>query len=283
MKTRQMFILGVLGLSALTVQAQNANLGTGAGTAGGTNNANIGFQTHYASPQENLRPTTGNAFLGYQAGKVNAGNYNTLLGYQAGYQSGSILSGSNNVFIGSNVGAGVTTESNRLMIDNSSTTTPTIFGDFTTKKVGIGGFSSFPASAGGVNVSGYKLFVKGGILTEEVRVNLSTNWADYVFAEGYQLPTLEQVEQQIKAKGHLFNVPSAKTIKEDGIELGEMAKIQQEKIEELTLYLIEQHKMNQKQSEEITELRAMITKSAAEVATLQAALQQASTKVTEQK
>ncbi|MEO8236903.1 MAG: hypothetical protein ABI576_02260 [Flavobacterium sp.] len=130
-------------------------------------------------------------------------------------------------------------------------------------KVCIGGinttfFGDFPTTASGANVSSYGLFVKGGILAEEVRVSLRSTWADYVFLEGYKLPTLEEVETQIKETGHLWNVPSAKEIKEKGIELGEMSKIQQEKIEELTLYLIEQNKINQAQNKEIAELKAML-------------------------
>jgi hypothetical protein len=117
---------------------------------------------------------------------------------------------------------------------------------------------TFPTTAGAINVSNYKLFVKGGILTEEVRVALATTWADYVFNKDYKLPTLEAVEKQIQDKGHLFNVPSAAQVKQDGIELGEMAKIQQEKIEELTLYIIQQNKLNQKQSQEIAELKAIV-------------------------
>ena len=130
-------------------------------------------------------------------------------------------------------------------------------------KVGIGGdnvtpFGNFPTTAGIVNISNYNLFVKGGILTEEVRVNLQTTWADYVFAKDYKLPTLKEVEKHIVEKGHLINVPSAKKVKENGIELGEMAKIQQEKIEELTLYVIEQNKINEKQKLEIDELKIQI-------------------------
>lgn len=124
-------------------------------------------------------------------------------------------------------------------------------------KVGIGGsdstpFGNFPTNSGGVNVSGYNLFVKGGILTDELRV--STTWADYVFAKEYKLPTLQEVEKHIQEKGHLINVPSAKQVEEDGIELGEMAKIQQEKIEELTLYIIEQNKINEAQNKLILQL-----------------------------
>ncbi|MCY1248252.1 hypothetical protein D9M72_616630 [compost metagenome] len=60
-----------------------------------------------------------------------------------------------------------------------------------------------------------------------------------------------------------MNVPSAKQVEQDGISVGEMAKIQQEKIEELTLYIIEQNKINEKQAEELKELREMVQSLAA--------------------
>ena len=109
----------------------------------------------------------------------------------------------------------------------------------TSGKVGVG-TTNFPTTIGGANISAYKLFVKGGILTEEVRVR--TGWADYVFDKNYNLKSLDQVEKYIAENGHLPNVPSAQTVAEEGIELGDIAKIQQEKIEELTLYLIQQKK-----------------------------------------
>jgi hypothetical protein len=89
-------------------------------------------------------------------------------------------------------------------------------------------------------------------------VSLTNTWADYVFKKDYKLPTLQEVEKQIQEKGHLFNVPSAQQVKNDGIELGEMAKIQQEKIEELTLYIIQQNKENEKQNKEIEELKVLV-------------------------
>lgn len=111
--------------------------------------------------------------------------------------------------------------------------------------MGIGAVGAFPINAGGVSVSNYRLFVTSGILTDEVRVNLSNvagTWADYVFNKDYDLKPLAEVEKFITKNGHLPNVHSAAQVKEDGIALGEMAKIQQEKIEELTLYLIQQNK-----------------------------------------
>lgn len=129
-------------------------------------------------------------------------------------------------------------------------------------KVGLG-FSTgnhFPTSSGAVDVSNYKLFVKGGILTEEVRVSLNSTWADYVFKNDYKLPSLTEVENHIKENGHLINVPSAKEVKENGIEMGEMFKIQQEKIEELTLYIIELNKTKEKQNALIEKLEARLNK-----------------------
>lgn len=83
----------------------------------------------------------------------------------------------------------------------------------------------------------YRLAVKGKIRAEEIKVE--TGWADYVFEDDYDLPTLEEVEKHIMEKGHLINIPSAKEVKENGIQLGEMNKLLLEKIEELTLYVIE--------------------------------------------
>jgi len=84
-----------------------------------------------------------------------------------------------------------------------------------------------------------KLAVNGLIHTKEVKVDL-TGWPDYVFEKDYALMPLEDVEKHINEKGHLPSVPSAKEVEENGVKLGEMNKKLLEKVEELTLYLIEQ-------------------------------------------
>ncbi|MEP5340002.1 MAG: hypothetical protein ABJL44_07350 [Algibacter sp.] len=89
---------------------------------------------------------------------------------------------------------------------------------------------------------GYKLGVKGRIITEEVKVATYANWSDFVFAKDYNLPTLKEVEQHIKEKGHLENIPNAEAVKKDGFFLGEMDAKLLQKIEELTLYIINQEK-----------------------------------------
>lgn len=89
-----------------------------------------------------------------------------------------------------------------------------------------------------------KLAVKGDIHAQEVKVDLNGAVApDYVFKEGYDIKSLDEVEHYIKQNGHLPNIPSAEEMEEHGLELGEMNLKLLEKIEELTLYLIEQQRV----------------------------------------
>jgi len=87
-----------------------------------------------------------------------------------------------------------------------------------------------------------KLTVKGNIHAEEVKVDLSVPGPDYVFKEDYDLKSLDEVQEYIQAHGHLPNIPSAEEMEENGVQLGEMNMKLLEKIEELTLYSIEQKK-----------------------------------------
>lgn len=239
----------------------DANLFLGA-NSGGANTS--GDYNIFLGRNAGLNHTSGfgNILIGDASGDaLGSGNSNTIIGRGAG----AYIEGSGNIVIGTDAGPASST-SNQLFIDNEETDTPLIWGDLSSNllkfngKVGIGGVTTFPATAGGVNVSTYKLFVKGGILTEEVRVSPGTGWADYVFAKSYQLPTLQEVEKHIAEKGHLINVPSGKQIEQDGIAIGEMAKIQQEKIEELTLYIIDQNKINEKQALLIEQLTQRLEK-----------------------
>ncbi|MDP5201623.1 hypothetical protein [Flavobacterium sp. DG2-3] len=86
-----------------------------------------------------------------------------------------------------------------------------------------------------------KLDVNGTIHSKEVKVDL-LNWPDYVFKKEYNLPTLEEIEQHIIKEGHLENIPTEKEVLKDGVNLGEINAKLLQKIEELTLYAIEQNK-----------------------------------------
>lgn len=86
----------------------------------------------------------------------------------------------------------------------------------------------------------YRLSVKGKVRANEVKVY--TGWADFVFEKDYNLPTLQEVEQHIEEKGHLKDIPNAKDVEKNGVYLGEMNAKLLQKIEELTLYTIQQEK-----------------------------------------
>lgn len=103
--------------------------------------------------------------------------------------------------------------------------------------------------------STYKLAVSGGILTEKVRVatNGTAFWADYVFEPTFKLKSLKEVETFIKQNKHLPDVPSTSDVTMNGIDLAETQALLLQKIEELTLYVIQQQK-------EIDKLKKRITK-----------------------
>lgn len=115
----------------------------------------------------------------------------------------------------------------------------------------------------GTTVPDAKLTVNGDIHTKEVKVDLNGAVApDYVFKEDYHLHSLEEVQAHIKEKGHLPGIPSAKEMGEEGINLKEMNLKLLEKVEELTLYTIQQQKQievileeNQQLQKEIDELK----------------------------
>ncbi len=94
------------------------------------------------------------------------------------------------------------------------------------------GATSFPTA------TSYELAVGGGVIAEEVLVQLEGAWADYVFADNYELKSLNEVENFIAREKHLPGVISAKEVAENGLNLGAMQKAQMEKIEELYLHMI---------------------------------------------
>ncbi|KQS27911.1 hypothetical protein [Dyadobacter sp. Leaf189] len=266
-----------------TYGRENTFIGANVGkkNTGGHYNVFVGSQSGKAN-------VTGgnNIFIGRESGGANTvGNNNIYLGYQSGaagidaennviigHQAGRSYAGSGNVFIGFKAGsnsAGTPTGAavdNKLIITNRTIDgKPLIEGDFANGsnpsrlilygKTGVTSSTStfvFPATTYGT----YSLFVKGGILAEAVTV--STTWADYVFDKEYKLKPLSEVEKYIQANKHLPNIPAAAEIESAGMNVGEMSRLQQEKIEELTLYLIEQQKVATAQQKEIDELKVLV-------------------------
>nr|WP_315202959.1 tail fiber protein [uncultured Flavobacterium sp.] len=123
---------------------------------------------------------------------------------------------------------------------------------------GLGGLRFFTRSGGslvenmrinsggnvgiGTSAPDEKLTVNGKIHAKEVRIDLSIPAPDYVFANDYKLKTLQEVEAYIKENSHLPEIPSAQEIDKNGLMLAEMNMSLLKKIEELTLYAIEQKK-----------------------------------------
>ena len=86
----------------------------------------------------------------------------------------------------------------------------------------------------------YRLYVEKGILTENLNIAIknTTDWADYVFDENYNLTSLEETEEYIKEHKHLPNVPSSDEMVEKGMDVKKTNAMLMAKIEELTLYVI---------------------------------------------
>jgi hypothetical protein len=100
----------------------------------------------------------------------------------------------------------------------------------------------------------YKLAIAGKAIAEEIVVKLQANWPDYVFEKDYNLRSLFEVENFINTNKHLPEVPAAKEMEANGVNLGEMNMLLLKKVEELTLYVIELKKENEKQQLQIKAL-----------------------------
>lgn len=118
-------------------------------------------------------------------------------------------------------------EIERLVMEGGNGTTNTYFNN---TNVGIG-TDYIP--------SGYKLAVNGDIIAERVTIKLKASWPDYVFADNYELKPLTEVKAFIQENSHLPEVPSAKEVEENGVDLGDMDAVLLKKIEEMTLYIIQ--------------------------------------------
>jgi trimeric autotransporter adhesin len=112
----------------------------------------------------------------------------------------------------------------------------------------------------GTGLDGNSLIVKGGVLSKEVNVKVegSESWPDYVFKPSYKRMTLDEVEKFININGHLPNVASATEMAATGNNLNKTDIKLLEKVEELTLYLLEMKKSNEAQNAEIQNLKKQV-------------------------
>jgi hypothetical protein len=160
-------------------------------------------------------------------GKVGIGTYTPAGKLDVNHPGGQIR------LSGGIVAAGLWTNStDMLYLADWNTGTKGLNINMSNGNVGIGTFTP-----------DFKLTVNGKIKTEEVQVVVDVP-ADYVFDERYHLRPLEEVDKFIKEYKHLPGIPSSELLKIEGWQLGEMQNKLLEKIEELTLYLIEIKKEN---------------------------------------
>ncbi|WP_210149210.1 hypothetical protein [Chryseobacterium scophthalmum] len=142
------------------------------------------------------------------------------------------------------------------VLDVSGPTAPGIWeSTFSLKANGkllIGNYSQYPNCS---DCNDYRVFIKNGIRTEKIKVDIaaSNGWADYVFEKNYNLMPLNELEKFITENKHLPEVPTTKEAIENGIELKEMNILLLKKVEELTLYVIQQQK-------ELQELKLKVKK-----------------------
>ena len=143
-----------------------------------------------------------------------------------------------------------------------------------------GNFAIYDGSVGAsrlvINNAGYvgigtttpreALSVNGNIRSQQVKVEIS-NWPDFVFTKEYKLPSLLEVKNYIDQNHHLPDVPSEQEVKDNGLNLGEINKTLTKKVEELTLYAIEQQnkiadqdKLLIEQHKDIEELKTQVAK-----------------------
>lgn len=106
---------------------------------------------------------------------------------------------------------------------------------------------------GTIDPKGNKLAVNGSVIATEVTVQPYGSWPDYVFKKDYQLRSLSEVKAYIDQNQHLPEIPSAAEVDKNGLKLGEINKLLMKKVEELTLYLIEQNKQISEQNKKMSD------------------------------
>lgn len=188
----------------------------------------------------------GKSFTITNAGKVGIGT--TAPSTRLHVEDGSDAEpGSGGYFMTGQVnGSNLVMDNNEIMArDNGAATTLHLNADGGTVAIGAKGFANFGDAA---------LAVNGRILSQEVKVELAGSWPDYVFDEDYQLMPLDELEQSIRQNKHLPDVPSAQEVEASGVALGEMQAKLLQKIEELTLYVINLKKENEALKQRVSSL-----------------------------
>jgi Bacterial Ig domain len=152
--------------------------------------------------------------------------------------TGNIATSGDTFFVG-------TVDTNRLAFRTNNVERMTILKDGT---IGIGTKTTY----------GYALAVNGTAIFTKAKVKTAGTWPDYVFKPDYILPDLKDLERYLKEHQHLPDIASEKTVQREGIDIAEQQAALLKKVEELTLYLIQQNKKIEAQQKELDKLKARI-------------------------
>ncbi len=231
-------------LTAVGVNAGRGNGGNSVTTLGhssGRNNSSayltaVGHAAGYGNQGAAV------TVVGKEAGVSNTGHYSSGFGCKALHGN----TGDNVVAIGHQAGQSNTTSNVFILKHNLVNSTPLIYGNFSNGYVGIGTTSLQS-----------ELTVDGTITTREMKVKL-TGWPDFVLGGNYKLMPLAKLEQHIKKEKSLPGIPKTVEVEKEGVLVGEMQAKLLEKVEELTLYVIELNKEVQDLRKENEELKKRI-------------------------
>jgi hypothetical protein len=203
-----------------------AQLDVSDGTSFSGNSADGLAHTKLSGTSNGVIETTDDMNLAFGAANnffIGAGAYGSGFTPKISLVNGNVGIGTGYTTLSSKLTVNATTQSNytgmSVIVNNTTTDAFDVFNSATNR-------AEFRVKANGV------------VYSREVNVQL-TAFPDYVFNGNYQLRSLESLESYISKNHHLPNVPSAAEVEKNGANLGELAKIQLEKIEELTLYVIQ--------------------------------------------
>ncbi len=248
---------------AVTTGKSNTYFGSGAGR----NNA-TGSRNTYVGRNAGPGITNGddNVYLGYNTGINDQGGRNTFLGSGAGV----LMAGTQPLYNATALGANAqVSASNALILGKNAnvgigTTAPKTKLEVVSETADNSGFrltNLTAASRPALSTDQFLTVNENGDVVKasyRVKINSVTDWSDKVFEKGYVLKPLGEVEQFIRANNHLPGVPSAEAVVQNGIDATQLNAKLLEKIEELTLYMIEMKKENQQKNARIDALEKQV-------------------------